>query len=136
MFETKFVKALYDVASDQAPVVQSIDSAARRISHYPLDDSIGFASVFSWIVIYPVDSAIHRLNNWGLVPLIASLRTSEKVIRILVNFSQEQGSQLWLGIRDSPGCHVVLHSRAVHGTAHVPIAVSTHKSCLLNYYLL
>ena len=20
-----------------------------------------------WIVIYPVDSAIHRLNNWGLV---------------------------------------------------------------------
>ena len=22
-----------------------------------------------WIVIYPVDSAIHLLNNWGLVPV-------------------------------------------------------------------
>ena len=51
----------------------------------------------------------------------------------VVIFSQEQGPQLWFGIRDSPGCHVVLHSRAVHGTAHVPIAVSTHKSCLLNH---
>ena len=44
----------------QAPVVQTIDSAILRIIHYPLDNSIGFASVYP---IYPVDSAIHRLNN-------------------------------------------------------------------------
>ena len=34
----------------QAPVVQTIDSAIRRINNYPLDNSIGFASV------YPLDS--------------------------------------------------------------------------------
>ena len=52
---------------DLVPVVQTIDSAIRRINHYPLDNSIDFASV------YPLDSdlsggysAIHRLNNWGL----------------------------------------------------------------------
>ena len=35
---------------DLAPVVQTMDSAIRRINHYPLDKSIGFASV------YPLDS--------------------------------------------------------------------------------
>ena len=34
----------------QASVVQKLDSAIRRINHYPLDNSIGFASV------YPLDS--------------------------------------------------------------------------------
>ena len=34
----------------QAPVVQTMDSAIRRINHYPVDNSIGFASV------YPLDS--------------------------------------------------------------------------------
>ena len=34
----------------QAPVVQTMDSAIRRINHYSLDNSIGFASV------YPLDS--------------------------------------------------------------------------------
>ena len=33
-----------------APVVQTMDSAIRRINHYPLDNSIDFASV------YPLDS--------------------------------------------------------------------------------
>ena len=33
-----------------APVVQTMDNAIRWINHYPLDDSIGFASV------YPLDS--------------------------------------------------------------------------------
>ena len=44
----------------QAPVVQTLDSAIHWINHYPLDNSIGFATV------YPLDSdlsAIHRLNN-------------------------------------------------------------------------
>ena len=50
-----------------APVVQTLDSAIHWINHYPLDNSIGFASV------YPLDSdlsAIHHLNNWGLVVII------------------------------------------------------------------
>ena len=39
----------------QAPVVQTNDSAIRRINYYPLDNSIGFASV------YPLDS---DLSGW------------------------------------------------------------------------
>ena len=34
----------------RAPLVQTLDSAIRRINHYPLDNSIGFANV------YPLDS--------------------------------------------------------------------------------
>ena len=56
------------IATDQAPVVQTLDSAIHWKNHYPLDNSIGFARV------YPLDSdlsggcrAIHRLNNWGQV---------------------------------------------------------------------
>ena len=30
----------------QAPVVQTLDSAIHWINHYPLDNSIGFASVY------------------------------------------------------------------------------------------
>ena len=41
-----------------APVVQKVDNAIHRINHYPMDSAIEF-----WIVIYPADSAIHRLNN-------------------------------------------------------------------------
>ena len=39
---------------DQAPVVQTMDSAIRQINHCPLDDSIDFASV------YPLDSDLSR----------------------------------------------------------------------------
>ena len=38
------------LAKDLAPVVQTVDSAILWINHYPLDNSIGFASV------YPLDS--------------------------------------------------------------------------------
>ena len=48
-----------------APVVKKVDKAIHWINHYPLDIAIGFA------ITYPVDSAIHRLNNWGLVSLSA-----------------------------------------------------------------
>ena len=37
----------------RAPGVQTMDSAIRRINYYPVDR----------IVIYPVDSVIHLLNN-------------------------------------------------------------------------
>ena len=48
----------------QAPVVQKVDNTIHRINHYPLDIAIGCAITFV-LAIYPVDSAIHRLNNWG-----------------------------------------------------------------------
>ena len=56
---------LDDFCINQALVVQKLDSAIHQINrylargnqlHYQLDK-----------VIYPVDSAFHLLNNWGLV---------------------------------------------------------------------
>ena len=50
-----------------APVVRRVDNAIHWISHHPLDNSIGFASVYS-----PDNdlsggySVIHLLNNRGL----------------------------------------------------------------------
>ena len=43
----------------QAPVVRRGDRAIHWINHYPMDNTIGFASV------NPVDSMIHLLNNRG-----------------------------------------------------------------------
>ena len=42
-----------------APVVQTLDSAIQRISITQVNYAI------RWIAIYPVDSAIQRLNNPG-----------------------------------------------------------------------
>ena len=49
---------------NQAAVVQKIDNAIHWINHLPLDSTIGFPNPY-WIVIYPVDSTIQLLNNWG-----------------------------------------------------------------------
>ena len=55
------------ILSNQALVVQTLDSAIHRINHYPADSVILLLSVIltHWIVIYPVDSAIQHLNNRG-----------------------------------------------------------------------
>ena len=37
-------------ASNQAPVVQKLDSAIHRINHYPVDNAIGFPNT------YPLDN--------------------------------------------------------------------------------
>ena len=44
------LSALVTLLKDQSPVVRWVDSAIHRINRYPLDNSIGFASV------YPLDS--------------------------------------------------------------------------------
>ena len=46
---------------DQAPVVQRVDSAIHWITQLIL------IALMRWTVIYPVDSTIHPLNNWGQV---------------------------------------------------------------------
>ena len=45
-----FIIYINDISTDLAPVVQKVASAIQWINYYPLDNSIGFASV------YPVDS--------------------------------------------------------------------------------
>ena len=47
------------------PNTYPLDSAIGFPSTYPLDSAIGLTLIL-WIVIYPVDSAIQRFNNWGL----------------------------------------------------------------------
>ena len=42
------------------PVVQKVDSTIHWIAQ------LVFLTLIHWIVIYPVDSAIQLLNNWGL----------------------------------------------------------------------
>ena len=40
-----------------------LDSAIHQINRYPVDTQLVFLILIRWIVIYPVDSAIQRLNN-------------------------------------------------------------------------
>ena len=49
----------------QAPVVQKADSAIHWINLCPVDNVIALCNHLSrrWIVIFPLDSAIQRLNN-------------------------------------------------------------------------
>ena len=52
----------------QEPVEQKVDNAIHWINLYAADSAIGFLNTYPLdIVIYPVDSAIQRLNNWGLI---------------------------------------------------------------------
>ena len=52
-----------------APVVQKLDNAIHWIAQ------LVSLTLNRWIVIYPVDSAIQRLNNWSLaIYLINFLR--------------------------------------------------------------
>ena len=53
-------------AIHQAPVVQKLDSAIHQINRYPADKYLETNFVTHWIVIYPSDSDIYLLNNWGL----------------------------------------------------------------------
>ena len=50
---------MYCLKNEQAAVVQKVDNAIHWIAQ--------LVSIIRirWIVIYPVDSAIQLLNNWG-----------------------------------------------------------------------
>ena len=62
-----------------------------------MDSAISFPQIIlmgGWIVIYPVDSTIQRLNNWGLV---------DSIIHLLNSWGQVLGGHLgifWVGM-----CH-------------------------------
>ena len=60
------------------PVVQKFDSAIYRINRYSVgQDSITQTNcVIHWIVIDPVCSAIHLLNNWDLVLAFESINSN------------------------------------------------------------
>ena len=53
-----------------APVVQKVDSATRWINLYQWITQLVSQILIRLIVIYPVDSAIQRLNNRGQGPVV------------------------------------------------------------------
>ena len=75
------------------PVVQKVDSSIHRINLYPVDSAIGFPNIYPfgqisiqcgivqlvslicihWIVIHPVNSAIHLLNYCSLINKVISM---------------------------------------------------------------
>ena len=59
--------------TEQAPVVQTLDSAIHVIITIQWISITKINCVIHWIVIYPVDSAIHLLNNWCWVGKMLSL---------------------------------------------------------------
>ena len=63
-----FQVAIHFQPSHQALVFQRVDNAIHRINHYSADKCWQTNYTIHWIVIYPVDSVIHPLNNWGQQP--------------------------------------------------------------------
>ena len=57
-----------------APVVQSLDSAILGIINIQQPSISKINCVIQWIDIYPVDSAIHPLNNWGHVSSMSNTK--------------------------------------------------------------
>ena len=57
---------------DLAPAVQKLDSAIYRINLYPLDNAISFRNIYPLGGDFPVDSDIHRLNNWDLLKKVTA----------------------------------------------------------------
>ena len=58
-------KMALSVISALAPVVQTLDSAIHWITIQWISNWETNYCTFHWIKIYPSDSAIHLLNNWG-----------------------------------------------------------------------
>ena len=71
---------IYHKPKKQAPVVQKLDNAIRWINHSPADNLIimVYPTRISWIVIYPVDSAIQLLNDQGQDFKTLFLRSQKK----------------------------------------------------------
>ena len=75
------------------PNIYPMDSTIHRINLYPVDSAIGFPNIYPigqisiqcgivqlvslicihWIVIHPVNSAIHLLNYWSLINNVISI---------------------------------------------------------------
>ena len=51
----------------------TINELHVEINHYPADEYSGNQYAIRWIVIYPVDSAIRRLNNRGQARIVQTL---------------------------------------------------------------
>ena len=48
-------------------------------NYYPVENKPGFPDTYPLEVIYPVDSAIHPLNNWSLIWEVFILRAEAEL---------------------------------------------------------
>ena len=46
-------------------LLEKVDNTIHRINHYPAEAWLVLLTIIHWIAIYPVDSVIQPLNNWG-----------------------------------------------------------------------
>ena len=84
------------VPLNQRLVLNQASSNRPQINHYPVVNTINFRNTYleHWIVIYPVDSAIQRLNNWGQIAIHRiSIRETDCTIQWIVVFI------LWISSR-------------------------------------
>ena len=86
---------------DQTSVVQRLDSAVW-INLCRWIVQLVSPILIRWIVIYPVDSTIRRLNNWGLTVLYVPFRqlwnwdNMNPISRCRVSWSKEREANWWV----------------------------------------
>ena len=103
------------------PVVQTLDSTIHWINHYPADKYYAIR----WIAIYPVDSAIQRLNNAGL-------DFGKFSRQILINFVGINLPFCWFPFFLLAFAHTILVSKNMYSDCKISITV--YFSCI-SYYL-
>ena len=67
VLNTQLQDSLFSLGpGDPCWVFQKADNAIHRINHYTRIAWLVLLTLIHWIAIYPVDSIIQPLNNWGL----------------------------------------------------------------------
>ena len=63
-------------------VAQNLGNTIHGINYYPVISVRETDCIIQWMVIYPVDSIIHLLKNWGQVDAIIQLLTNRAQITL------------------------------------------------------
>ena len=66
-------------------VVQRMDNTIHWINHYSMDNvQFVLLTLIHLIMIYPVDSIIHPLNNWGQ-DVTSKVHNNATILRVKIN---------------------------------------------------
>ena len=79
----------YAMTGHQAPVVQKLNITIYRINHYLVKSIRENQLPIQWTVIYPVDSVIHLLSNWGQKNAVLGENANYR--RIVINPANQKG---------------------------------------------
>ena len=103
-----------------------MDNAIRRINTIQWISHSEINCAIQWIVIYPADSAIHRLNNWGQVNYLEKMTTVPGSV-------VESRPQRWKAnaLTTSMSCLIP----APYFKATIPLSLSLQANCLVAWLL-